>query len=53
MARRRGDDVEDDRPRRIEGDGPPPGEPQSFALADLGDKPICRIRIDGFGFDRR
>ena len=51
MARRRSEDVEDDRVRRIEGDRPPPGKRQSLALANLGDERVGRVGIDGFGLD--
>ncbi len=51
MARRLGEDVEDDRPRRIEGDRAAPGERQALALANPGDQRLGFVRIDRLGLD--
>ena len=46
MARRRVDDIEDDRPLRVEADRPPPAKRQAVRLADLSDKRVGGIEID-------
>ena len=46
VARRRRDDVEDDRARRVEGDPAAAGDRQAIRLAHLVDQRVRRVRID-------
>ena len=51
MARRLGEDVEDDCPLRIEGDHAAPGERQAPAVPNPGDERVGFVRIDRLGLD--
>jgi hypothetical protein len=47
MEGRRVDDVEGDRPLRIEADRPPPAKRQAVRCADAGDERVGGVRLEG------